>query len=115
MKDKIAKGKIPNKNGKSLKDQLSGTWKDQCLKAVRNLTNVINGQNKTIKKQSVKLQELEAKLSEKSQFEQKKTNELETKLDKVKALIIGVQDKLNSFSQNARINPKVDRITEIWP
>lgn len=115
LEDEIAGGKISNRDGKSLKDGLGGTRKDQWLEAIRELTNVINGQNKMIKEQSVKLQQLEAKLSEKGRFEQEKADKLGTKLDKMKALIISVKDKLNSVSQNARIDPEVDKNTEIWP
>ena len=115
LEDEMAGGKKPNRDGKSLKDELGGTRKDQWLEAIRELTNVINGQNKMIKEQSVKLQELEAKLSDQGRFEQEKADKVETKLDEMKALIISVQDKLSTFSQNARIDPEVDGNTEIWP
>ncbi|MCJ1346407.1 hypothetical protein MMC31_004623, partial [Peltigera leucophlebia] len=74
LEDEMAGGKKPNRDGKSLKDELGGTRKDQWLEAIRELTNVINGQNKMIKEQSVKLQELEAKLSDQGRFEQEKAD-----------------------------------------
>ena len=68
-----------------------------------------------IRKQNVELQELEAKLGEQNQIEQEKTARMETKLDEMKVLILGVQERLSSLSENARVNPKVDDNTETWP
>ena len=108
-------GKKSTKDGKNSKDELGGTRRDHWLEAIRELTNIVNEQNKMIQKQNVKLQELEAKLGEQNRIEQEKTDRMETKLDEMKALILGVQERLSSLSENARVNPEVDGNTETWP
>ncbi len=67
-----------------------------------------------IREQNVNLQEQEAKLGEQDRIEQEKTDRMETKLEEMKALILGVQEKLSSLSENARINPEVDSNSETW-
>ncbi len=46
-----------------------------------------------IREQNVKLQELEAKLGEQNRIEQEKIDRMETKLNEMKALILGVQER----------------------
>ncbi len=85
------------------------------MKAIRALTNTVNGQNRMMRELNVKFQELEAKLGEQNRIEQEKTHRMETKLDEMKALILSVQEGLSSLSENARVKPEVDGNTETWP
>ncbi len=62
----MVEGKKFTKDGKKSKDELDGTQRDRWLEAIRELTNIVNEQNKMIRKQNVKLQELVRKLGEKN-------------------------------------------------
>ncbi len=90
LEDEMVRGKKSTKDGKNSKDEFGGTWRDHWLKAIKELTSIVNGQNKMIGEQNVKLQELEAKLDEQNRIEKEKTDRMETKLDEMKAFILGV-------------------------
>ncbi len=64
LENKIVRGKKSTKDGKNSKDELGEKRRDHWLKAIRALTNTVNGQNRMIKEQNVKFQELAAKLGE---------------------------------------------------
>ncbi len=115
LEDEMVKGKNTTKDGKNSKDECGRTRRDHWLEAIRELTNTVNGQNMMIREQNVKLQEREAKLGEQNRIEREKTDRIETKLDEMKALILGVQERLSSLSENASVNQEVDGNTETWP
>ncbi len=104
LEDEIVGGKKSTKDGKNSKDEHGGTRRDHWLEVIRELANTVNGQNKKIREQNVKLRALEAKLDEQNRIEQEKTDRMETKLDEMKALILGVQERFSSLSENARVN-----------
>lgn len=74
LEDEMVGEKKPSRDTKSSRDEPNGTRKDQWLEAIRDLTNIINGQSKMIKAQGAKLQELEANVTRNGQLEQANDN-----------------------------------------
>lgn len=115
LENEMVGGKKLTKEGKNSKDDGGGTRKDQWLEAIKELSSIVHEQNKLIKEQNAKLQELEAKLEKQDHIQQENANKLETKLGEMQALVVGLQEKLTSFSEDARAIPRASGETEIWP
>lgn len=93
----------------------SGVGKDQLAEAIRELTNVINSQSKMIREQGIKLEELEAKLLQKTRLNEVEKGTIETKLAAVAGLVQETQVKLSTLFQQAILGQPGELSSGQWP
>lgn len=93
----------------------SGVEKNQLAEAIKKLTNVINSQSKMIREQSIKFEELEAKLLQKNRLDKVEKGTIETKLAAVTDLVQETQVKLSYLFQQAILGQLGELSSGQWP